>query len=145
VCRYSPAGNMMGAFAQNVLAPAGAVQAYVSCADGGGGGGGGAGSGGSGSGGGSGSKAASAAPSATPSPGAFPVSVRVRSVVRGYSLATFMRDVFLAALAKTLGVDVARLVLRDVQSAAPRRQAGDGVVATADVGYPAGTDAKQVL
>jgi glioma pathogenesis-related protein 2 len=32
VCRYSPAGNIAGAFAENVLAPAGSVPAYVACA-----------------------------------------------------------------------------------------------------------------
>ena len=135
VCRYSAAGNMQGAFATNVLAPIGAVPAYVSCASGGG-------SGGSASPG-SSPAAGAPAPAGTPSPGTFPVAVRVRSVVRGYTLDTFRRDLYTAGLAKTLGVSQDRVSVRDVQSA--RRRVGDGgVAATSDVSYPAGTDANQV-
>ena len=138
VCRYSPAGNMMGDFANNVLAPVGAVPAYVACAIGA------AAGNASGLSPGSSGSATATTPAPTPAPGAFPVSVRFRSVIHGCTLATFRRDLLLAALAKTLSVDLGRVSMRSLEGARRQAGGGGGVAATADVAYPSGTNVAQV-
>ena len=118
---------MQGAFAQNVLPTVGAVPTYVACAVGGTAAGG---------------AALTTMPTTTLGSGALPVVVQVRATVKGYTLATFNKAIFLAALAQTLSVNLGQLSLLSVVNA--RRRDAGGVVATTNVGYPTGTDPTQV-
>jgi hypothetical protein len=88
--------------------------------------------------------ATSSPPSTNATSATLTVVVRIRATVKGYTRLTFRSDQFRSALAKTLGIDVARITISSVDDAR-RRAADSGVAVTSDVGYPTGTNTAEVL
>jgi hypothetical protein len=74
----------------------------------------------------------------------FSLTVNMLVVVGGYTSATFLRPVFTAALAATLGIEAGRVAVTSVTDTTARRASSAVSVNTA-VGYPAGTDTTAIM